>query len=112
MSSIIEIKATKAKTRFAALAGEARRRDVAITRHGRIEAYLVSPERYSHLTTIADIGEDVLHDFQARFDALYRRMQTRAQARAMERMTATPLAEILAVSAPAGRAAPKRKRRP
>lgn len=107
----IEIEATRAKTRFAALTGEAQRRDVAITRHGRIEAYVVSPQRYSYLAAVADVGEDVMRDFQARFDALSRRMQTRAQARAMERIASAPLPEILATSAPARRAAPKRKRR-
>ncbi|MGH8191976.1 MAG: hypothetical protein ACREP2_11070, partial [Rhodanobacteraceae bacterium] len=107
MPSTIEIEATKAKTRFAALTGEARRRDVAITRHGRIEAYVLSPERYGYLTAVADVGEDVMHDFRDRFDALYRRMQTQTQTRAMARIAAAPLAEILAAGAPARRAAPK-----
>lgn len=48
-----------------------------------------------------------MRDFRAGFDALYRRMQSKAQIHATRRMAAAPLNEILAVSAPAKRAVRK-----
>jgi hypothetical protein len=109
MNAILEIESTKAKAKFAALPAKAQAADVAITRHGRIQAYLLSPERYAHLAAVDKVGGDVLRNLDGDLNALVARMQSATHARAAERIASAPIAEILAASA---KAKPARKARP
>jgi len=108
VSTVFKIESTKAKSGFAALPRQAKARDVAITRHGQVQAYVLSPERYDHLSSIARMGEDVMQKLDNEFDALVARMQTPAHQRAVERIAAEPLSTILASGA---LAKPPRKNR-
>lgn len=113
MNAIIKLEATKAKARFAALPTQAQAHDVAITRHGRVEAYVLSPERYAHLAAIDRVGADALQKLDAAFAAQVARMQTVPHARATERLATAPLATILAagLATPAARKLRSRKPR-
>jgi PHD/YefM family antitoxin component YafN of YafNO toxin-antitoxin module len=99
VNAVFKIESTKAKSGFAALPRQAKSRDVAITRHGQVQAYVLSPERYDHLSSIARIGEDVMQKLDNEFDALVARMQTPAHRRAVERIASEPLSTILASGA-------------
>lgn len=99
MSAVRKIESTKAKSGFAALPRQAKSRDVAITRHGQVQAYVLSPERYDHLSSVARIGEDVMQKLDGEFDALVARMQTPVHRRAVERIASEPLSAILASGA-------------
>lgn len=112
MSAILKIESTKAKARFAALPRQARDQDVAITRHGRIEAYVLSPERYTQLASVARVGADAMATLDAGFDALVARMQTPAHARAVARAANAPLDAILAPSAPSVVKRARKSRKP
>lgn len=97
MNAILKIESTRAKSRFAALPKQAKSRDVAITRHGHVQAYVLSPERYDHLASIDRAGEDVLDKLDRQFDALVSRMQSPDHRRAVDRIASAPLSTILAV---------------
>lgn len=113
MNAIVQLEATKAKARFAALPAKARTHDVAITRHGRIEAYVLSPQRYAHLAAVDRVGADVMAKLDAGFDAQVARMQTAAHRRAVDRIASAPLAEIVAAGTqvkPARKSRPRKRR--
>lgn len=95
MNAILKVESTKAKARFASLPKQAQAQDLAITRHGRIEAYVLSPERYAHLASIARVGADTMAGLDADFDALVARMQTPAHTRAVARIASAPLEAVL-----------------
>lgn len=111
MNAILEIESTKAKAKFAALPTQAKAADVAITRHGRVQAYLLSPERYAHLAAVDKVGGDVLRNLDDDLDALVARMQSAAHARAADRISAAPLADILAAGVKPKPARKQRKRK-
>lgn len=112
MNAIVKLEATKAKARFAALPAKAQESDVAITRHGRIEAYVLSPERYAHLAAIDRVGGDVMQQLDADFEASVARMQSAAHARAIKRIASAPLDEVLATSTSKKPACKPRTRKP
>lgn len=100
MSAILEIESTKAKARFASLPGQAKTRDVAITRHGHIQAYVLSPERYAHLSSVDRVGVAAMQNLEADFAGLVARMQSATHAQATERLATAPLETILAETKP------------
>lgn len=96
MSAILELESTKAKARFASLAKQAKTRDVAITRHGHVQAYVLSPERYAHLAAIDTIGTHAMQQLDQDFEALVARMQSGAHARAADKLASIPPDAVLA----------------
>ncbi|HEX7342506.1 MAG TPA: type II toxin-antitoxin system Phd/YefM family antitoxin [Rhodanobacteraceae bacterium] len=111
MGTIIEIEATRAKARFASLPEQAQTQDVAITRHGHIQAYVLSPERYAALAAVDRVGADAMHKLDDAFAALVARMQSGSHARAATRLATAPLDTILASTQPAKPVRKPRKRR-
>lgn len=111
MNAILEIESTRAKAKFAALPTQAKAADVAITRHGRVQAYLLSPERYAHLSAVDKVGGEVLRSLEDELDARMARMQSAAHARAVDRITTAPLTDILAAGRKAKPARKPRKRK-
>lgn len=99
MGATLKIESTKAKARFASLPAQAKTRDVAITRHGRIQAYVLSPERYAHLSSVDHAGADVMRKLDDEFDALVARMQSTTHTRISERLATEPLEAIIADAA-------------
>lgn len=96
MGTVLEIESTKAKTRFASLARQAQARDIAITRHGHVQAYVLSPERYAHLAAVDLIGTDAMQQLDQDFDALVARMQSGAHTRAADKLASASPDAVLA----------------
>lgn len=111
MSSVVKIESTRAKAHFASLPTQAQNGDLAITRHGRVQAYMLSPARYAQLAAVDRVGEDVMHKLDGDFDALVARMQGAAQARIVKRTAAAPLDTILAAAPPSAPARKPRRRK-
>src|SRR5688572_29739353 len=97
--TVLKVESTKAKSGFAHLPAQARSNDVAITRHGRVQAYVVSPDRYQSLTAVAEVDRDALQRLQDEFDTLVAGMQGTAHARAVDAVERLPLGRILAEGA-------------
>lgn len=72
------IDASSAKNAFGTLAAKARRAPVEITRHGRVESVLISPELYERVKALDLIGKSELEQLQNRFDQLVAQMQSKA----------------------------------
>lgn len=96
MSAIVEIESTKAKAGFASLPERAKSGDLAITRHGRVQAYVLSPERYAHLAAIDHVGTDLMQTLDGDFESLVTRMQSPVHARAVQALVSAPLEIVLA----------------
>jgi PHD/YefM family antitoxin component YafN of YafNO toxin-antitoxin module len=97
--SVVKVESTKAKGEFARLPKRARASDVAITRHGRIQAYVLSPDRYQSLVAIAEVGKDSLEKLDDELDALFARMQTASHRKVVHALETLPLSDILAAGA-------------
>lgn len=108
---VVKLESTKAKAGFAKLPERARNGDVALTRHGRIQAYVLSPDRYASLVGIAEVGKDELQKLDEEFEALVARMQTPRQQKAIQAIATLPLSEILAQGALKARTRKTAKRR-
>lgn len=111
MRSIIKLESAKAKAAFSKLSSQAASSDVAITRHGRVQAYLLSPDRYTSLVSVAEVGADPLQKLEDEFKALVEGMQKQPHRRAIEKLRSLPLEEILRIGS-AGRAPTLRRKRP
>jgi len=108
---MLKIETGKAKANFSALKKRARTQDVAITRHGKVEAYLVSPERYDKFLAVAETAPDAIAKLEDEYRRRFERMQTPAAVKFLREMKTRPLEEILAEGALAGeRARPARRR--
>lgn len=101
---MFKIETGKAKASFSEIKKRAQTQDIAITRHGKVEAYMISPDRYSSFVSISEVGPDPLRKLEDEFKALVAGMQTPSHRRAMRGLRTLPLREILRVGAagPAG----------
>lgn len=99
MKNLVKLESTKAKAAFAKLPARAASSDVAITRHGRIQAYVLSPDRYTSLVSVAEVGADPLRKLEDEFKALVEGMQKPAHRRAVHELGTLPLGEILRIGA-------------
>lgn len=93
---MLKVETGKAKANFSAIKKRARTQDVAITKHGKVEAYLVSPERYDHFMNVAEAAPDALKKLEDEYQQLYERMQTPEAERFYRSLKTTPLEKILA----------------
>ena len=96
---MFKIETGKAKASFSALKKHAQIQDVAITRHGKVEAYLVSPERYDKFLAVAETAPDAIARLEDEYRRRFERMQTPAAVKFLREMKTKPLAEILAEGA-------------
>jgi len=110
MSTVTKVEATKAKSGFAKLPAQAQANDVAITRHGRIQAYVVSPDRYTSLVSTSRVAEEPLKKLEDEFEALVARMQGESHRRAVRALETLPLSEILAAGARSAKHRPGKMR--
>lgn len=94
--SVVKVEATKAKSTFAELHARAQTVDVAITKHGHVQAYLVSPRRYRLLDAVSGSGQTTLRKLDEAFDEMFARMQQEPHRKAVEAIEAMPLSTILA----------------
>jgi len=111
---VLKIETGKAKAAFSEIKKRARTEDVAVTRHGKVEVYLVSPERYDQFMKVAEAAPDSLKQLEDEYRQLYERMQTPAAERFYRSLKTTPLEKILANGAlrkPSGVAAKAGKTR-
>lgn len=97
--SIVKVEATRAKSSFAELHARAQRTDVAITKHGHVQAYLVSPNRYRLLEAVSGPGQTTLRKLDEAFDAMVVRMQQEPHRKAVEAIETMPLSKILETGA-------------
>jgi PHD/YefM family antitoxin component YafN of YafNO toxin-antitoxin module len=97
--SMLKIETGKAKAAFSEIKKRAQTQDIAITRHGKVEAYLVSPERYDRFLAVSEASPDSLKKLEDEYFAMFERMQTPAAARAYHALATKPLEEILAEGA-------------
>lgn len=103
---MLKVETGKAKANFSALKKRAQTQDVAITRHGKVEAYLVSPERYDRFLAVAETAPDAIKRLEDEYRRRFEKMQDPAMVRVLREMKAKPLAEILAEGALADERAP------
>ncbi len=108
---MVKIETGKAKATFSEIKKRAQTQDIAITRHGKIEAYLISPDRYSSFVSIAEVGPDPLRKLEDEFKALVAGMQTPVHRRAMRKLRTLPLEEILRIGAEGVAQSPRSERR-
>lgn len=109
--SVVKLESTKAKSGFAKLPARAKTGDVAITRHGRVQAYVLSPDRYQSLVGIAEVGKNSLEKLDDELDALFARMQTASHRKVVHALETLPLSDILAAGARKLRVPKRRARR-
>jgi prevent-host-death family protein len=106
---VVKVDATKAKNAFAELHARAQRTDVAITKHGHVQAYLVSPSRYRLLEAVSGPGQATLRRLDEAFDEMVARMQQEPHRKAIDAIETMSLSNILAAGAMAK--APRRPAR-
>lgn len=111
MAHVIQIESTRAKAGFSRLPSEAAVNDLAITKHGAIEAYVLSPSRYRRLIALDLAGAEPLQRLEAEFHELVAGMQTPEHAAAADRLATDSLENILAGGAGPNAAVPKRSGR-
>ena len=70
------VDASTAKNTFGTLAQKAKSAPVEITRHGRLESVLISPEMYQELKTGQMANRSDLQRLQASFDQMVAQMQS------------------------------------
>lgn len=97
--SVVKVEATRAKSTFAKLPARARASDLAITRHGHVQAYVVSPDRYRALVSASSLGKGALQKLDDDFEAMVAAMQTSAHQKAVKSIETLPLEQILASGA-------------
>lgn len=94
--TVKEVEATKAKAAFAELHAGVGSADIAITKHGNVQAYMVSPQRYRLLNALgASRQRDALSRLDSDFDALVARMQDETHRSAVDAIATLPLDHIL-----------------
>lgn len=96
---MLKIETGKAKANFSALKKRAQTQDVAITKHGKVEAYLVSPERYDRFLAVAETAPDSLKKLEDEYRRRFERMQTPHARKVLREMKTKPLPDILAEGA-------------
>lgn len=104
---MLKVETGKAKANFSAIKKRARTQDVAITKHGKVEAYLVSPERYDRFLAVAETAPDSLRKLEDEYRRRFEKMQTPAARKVYRELMTLPLETILAEGALAG--APARR---
>ena len=82
------IDASTAKNAFGSLAAKAREAPVEITRHGRVESVLISPQLYEQVKALEIVGRDELASLQGGFDQLVIDMQSQRSAAAYDALDA------------------------
>jgi len=93
---MLKVETGKAKASFSALKKQARTQDVAITKHGKVEAYLVSPERYDRFVAVAETAPDSLRKLEDEYRRRFEQMQTPVARKAYRELMTLPLETILA----------------
>ena len=96
---MLKIETGKAKASFSALKKRARTQDVAITKHGVVEAYVISPERYDKFVAVAETAPDALRKLEDEYRRRFDEMQTPAARKVLREMKTKPWQEILAEGA-------------
>ena len=96
---MLKIETGRAKAAFSELKKRARTEDVAITKHGKVEAYLVSPERYDRFLAVSEAAPDSLKKLEDEYQRRFEQMQTPYAHKVLSEMKTKPLAEILAEGA-------------
>ncbi len=106
------IDASSAKNAFGTLAAKAKKAPVEITRHGRVESVLISPELYERVKALDVIGEDELAQLQARFDDLVSSMQSKHSTAAYDALDALGAEDLAGAVAKARKQIRKRDSKP
>lgn len=96
---MLKIETGRAKATFSEVKKRARTEDVAVTRHGKVEVYLVSPERYDQFMKVAEAAPDAIKKLEDEYRQLFEKMQTPEAGRFYRSLATTPLEEILAKGA-------------
>lgn len=82
------IDASRAKNSFGTLAAKAKDAPVVITRHGRVESVLISPQLYERVKALEIVDHDELKRLQAGFDQLVVDMQSKRSEAAYDALDA------------------------
>lgn len=106
---MFKIETGKAKAAFSEIKKRAQHQDVAVTRHGKVEVYLVSPERYERFLGVAEAAPDSLQKLEAEFKQMCEQMQTPRARKAYRELATLPLEEILARGALRRKPAPAKR---
>jgi prevent-host-death family protein len=91
-SAVIE--ASAARNNFAQLGAQARRTPVEVTRHGKLEFVIISPDLYETVKAAGAAPSGELERMQASFDKMFQDMQSdqsNAAYDALEALSATDL---------------------
>lgn len=93
---MLKVETGKAKANFSAVKKQAQTQDVAITNHGKVEAYLVSPERYDRFLAVADTAPDAIAQLENEWRRRIADMNTPEKRKLLREMKTKSLEEILA----------------
>ena len=76
MSARIVFSVSAARQGFTSLISQAKEHPVEITRHGRLEAVLISPQLFQRMKDLGIVRDDALTELQRQFSALVSDMQS------------------------------------
>ncbi|HUR40046.1 MAG TPA: type II toxin-antitoxin system Phd/YefM family antitoxin [Verrucomicrobiae bacterium] len=93
---MFKIETGKAKAAFSQIKKRAQTQDVAVTRHGKVEVYMVSPERYERFLGVAEAAPDSLKKLEDEYRRMFEKMQSPGAQKAYRELATLPLEEILA----------------
>lgn len=88
------IDASTAKNAFGTLAKKAKSAPVEITRHGRLESVLISPEMYREFKVSILANQSELGRLQSSFNETVAAMQSRQSASAYDALEVLPAADL------------------
>jgi PHD/YefM family antitoxin component YafN of YafNO toxin-antitoxin module len=116
MSKAAVIEASAARSNFAKLGSQARRAPVEVTRHGKIEFVVISPDLYAAVKAAGTVRGGELERMQASFDTMFQDMQSEQSNAAYDALEALTAEDLLQAATEAynhvEKPAPARRSRP
>lgn len=94
MSKPAVIEVTAARSNFAQLGPQARQAPVQVTRHGKVEFVVISPELFAALEASGAAPANELERMQASFEAMVQGMQSEQSAAAYDAVANLPAEDL------------------
>lgn len=88
MSKSAAIEASAARSSFAKLGDQAKRAPVEVTRHGKLEFVIISPDLYETIKAAGTVPAGELARMQESFDRMFQGMQSDRSTAAYDRLEA------------------------